>query len=127
MLKSTFSWKAVPSLDLFHRTISVFALFLGRLYRNLFRVAYLFFYHSNRAILPTRTATLNKVLLTLSSLSFFSGASSFRCLCALLFKSCFRLSSPQRHNFPHFLFSRVSMLSKIIFPALSTIHTFTHP
>lgn len=41
------------SLDLFHRTISVFAPFLGRLYRNLFRVAYLFFYHSNRAILPT--------------------------------------------------------------------------
>ena len=41
LLKSTFSWKAVLSLDLFHRTISVFAPFLGRL----FRVAYLFFYH----------------------------------------------------------------------------------
>ena len=41
LLKSTFSWKAVLLLDLFHRTISVFAPFLGRL----FRVAYLFFYH----------------------------------------------------------------------------------
>lgn len=83
MLKSPFSWKAVLSLDLFHRTISVFAPFLGRLYRNLFRVA--FFYHSNRAISPTRTATLNKVFLTpFQSLVFFWRLGFSVSLCAFI-------------------------------------------
>lgn len=85
MLKSPFSWKAVLSLDLFHRTISVFAPFLGRLYRNLFRVAYLFFYHSNRAISPTRTATLNKVFLKpFQSLVFFWRLGFSVSLCAFI-------------------------------------------
>ena len=62
----------------------MFAPFLGRLYRNLFRVAYLFFYHSNRAISPTRTATLNKVFFNTSSLSFFSGLRFSVSLCTFI-------------------------------------------